>query len=152
MGGSRSGAVATSLCFRSRSSCAYAESPMARPAIDRDRITRLTPNRMLGSIHKQALRHECSAILLHKASASQDGQNVRPTNPQPTAAPQAYPQGYVEDVAEVRTQLGSLSLSELKKDTTDDPMSVIRHVDEEPGEVHLGQLRSDIIFGKRGQQ
>jgi hypothetical protein len=38
----------------------------------------------------------------------QDGQNGHPTRPQPTATPEAYPLGYVEDVAEVRTPLGAV--------------------------------------------
>jgi hypothetical protein len=37
-----------------------------------------------------------------------DGQNGHPTRPQPMATPQAYPLGYVEDVVEVRTQLGTV--------------------------------------------
>jgi hypothetical protein len=37
-----------------------------------------------------------------------DGQNGHPTRPQPMATPQAYPLGYVEDVAEVRTPLGTV--------------------------------------------
>jgi hypothetical protein len=38
----------------------------------------------------------------------QGGQNGHPTRPQPTTTPQAYPLGYVEDVAEARTPLGAV--------------------------------------------
>lgn len=36
------------------------------------------------------------------------GQNGHPTRPQPMATSEAYPLGYVEDVAEVRTTLGTV--------------------------------------------
>ena len=35
----------------------------------------------------------------------QDVQKVCPARPQPKKAPEAYPQGYVEDAFEVRTKL-----------------------------------------------
>jgi hypothetical protein len=41
-----------------------------------------------------------------RKESQQDGQNGYPTRPQPTVTPQAYPLGYVEDVAKVRTPLG----------------------------------------------
>jgi len=43
-----------------------------------------------------------------RKESRQDGQNGHPTKPQPMATPQAYPLGYVEDVAEVRTPLGTV--------------------------------------------
>ena len=45
----------------------------------------------------------------------QADQNGHPTRPQPMATPQAYPLGYVEDVAEVRTPLGTVFSSLLGK-------------------------------------
>jgi hypothetical protein len=46
------------------------------------------------------------------------------------ATPQAYPLGYVEDVAEVRTPLGIVFtiLPYLMDDSADDPMPIIRHI------------------------
>ncbi len=38
-------------------------------------------------------------------------QNDHPTRPQPMATPEAYPQGYVEDVVEGRTKLGIVFIS-----------------------------------------
>ena len=37
----------------------------------------------------------------------EDAQKGRPARPQPTNAPEAYPQGYVEDAFKVRTQLAA---------------------------------------------
>jgi hypothetical protein len=42
---------------------------------------------------------------LQQESYVQDAQKGCPARPQPMATPQAYPLGYVEDVAEVRTLL-----------------------------------------------
>ena len=44
-------------------------------------------------------------VLGQEEHTTQDVQKVRPARPQPMATPQAYPPGYVEDVAEVRTPL-----------------------------------------------
>jgi hypothetical protein len=42
---------------------------------------------------------------LQQENHVQDAQKGCPARPQPMATPQAYPLGYVEDVAEVRTLL-----------------------------------------------
>jgi hypothetical protein len=41
----------------------------------------------------------------------QDGQNGHPTRPKPMATPPAYPLGNVEDVAEVRTPLFTIMMT-----------------------------------------
>ena len=41
---------------------------------------------------------------------------------------------------------------ELGNHAPDDPMPVVRDVDEEPGKIHFGQLRRDFIFSERGEQ
>jgi hypothetical protein len=71
----------------------------------------LSKNRIMSRIHMQApLREDHSKSFLKSEEelpwGGQDGQNGHPTRPQPMATPQAYPQGYVEDEAEVRTPLG----------------------------------------------
>jgi hypothetical protein len=45
---------------------------------------------------------------LQQENHVQDAQKGCPARPQPMATPQAYPLGYVEDVVEVRTQLGTV--------------------------------------------
>jgi hypothetical protein len=69
-------------------------------------------NRMMNRIHKPAPSREDHSMLLLKNKelpwGEQDGQNGHPTRPQPMATPEAYPLGYVEDVAEVRTPLGAV--------------------------------------------
>ena len=52
------------------------------------------------------MRRIVEFIVLEKSW--QADQNVHPTRPQPMATPQAYPLGYVEDGAEVRTPLGTV--------------------------------------------
>lgn len=91
---------------------------------------------------------------IHCARESlQDDQNGHPTRPQPMATPQAYPLGYVEDVAEVRTKLGIvfISLPCLLDDSADDPMPIIRHIYDQSAQIHLRQLSRHFIFGKRRQ-
>jgi hypothetical protein len=67
---------------------------------------------MMNRIHKQSQSREDHSMLLLKSNelrwGEQDGQNGHPTMPQPMATPEAYPLGYVEDVAEVRTPLGAV--------------------------------------------
>jgi hypothetical protein len=48
------------------------------------------------------------------------------------ATPQAYPQGYVEDVGEARTPMGIVFtfLPRLVDDSADDPMPIINHIDQ----------------------
>jgi hypothetical protein len=54
-------------------------------------------------------RFDEESCRIHCARESrQADQNGHPTRPQPMATPQAYPLGYVEDVAEVRTPLGTV--------------------------------------------
>ncbi len=56
------------------------------------------------------------------------------------ATPQAYPLGYVEDVAEVRTPLGTVFtiLPCSMDDSTDNPMPIIRHIDDQACQIHPG--------------
>jgi hypothetical protein len=56
------------------------------------------------------------------------------------ATPQAYPLGYVEDVAEVRTPLGIVFtiLHCSMDDSADHPMPVIDNVDEQAAEIQFG--------------
>jgi hypothetical protein len=58
------------------------------------------------------------------------------------ATPQAYPQGYVEDVGEARTLLGIVFtfLPRLVDDSADDPMPIINHIDQQPRQIHPRQL------------
>jgi hypothetical protein len=58
------------------------------------------------------------------------------------ATPQAYPSGYVEDVAEVRTPLGIVFtiLPCSVDDPTDHPMPIINHIDQQPRQIHPCQL------------
>jgi hypothetical protein len=66
---------------------------------------------MMNRIHKPALSREGDSMLLRSEElpwGEQDGQNGHPTRPQPMATPAAYPLGYVEGVAEVRTPLGTV--------------------------------------------
>ena len=66
------------------------------------------------------------------------------------ATPQAYPLGYVEDVAEVRTPLGIVFtiLSCSVDDSADSPMPIIHHIDHQSAQIHLRQLRRHFIFGE----
>ena len=56
----------------------------------------------------------------------QADQNGHPTRPQPMATPQAYPLGYVEDVAEVRTPLGIVFISLLGFGATEATITIAR--------------------------
>ena len=70
------------------------------------------------------------------------------------ATPQAYPLGYVEDVAEVRTPLGIVFtiLPCSVDDSADHPMPIIRHIDHQSTQIHLRQLRRHFIFSERRQE
>jgi hypothetical protein len=56
------------------------------------------------------------------------------------ATPQAYPLGYVEDVGEVRTQLGIVFtfLPWLVDDSTDHPMPIIDDINQQTCQIHPG--------------
>jgi hypothetical protein len=56
------------------------------------------------------------------------------------ATPQAYPLGYVEDVGEVRTQLGIVFtfLPWLVDDSTDHPMPIIDDINQQTCQIHQG--------------
>jgi hypothetical protein len=45
--------------------------------------------------------------LIKERLLQEDAQKGRPARPQPTNAPEAYPQGYVEDAFKVRTMLAA---------------------------------------------
>jgi len=55
------------------------------------------------------------------------------------ATPQAYPLGYVEDVAEVRTPLGIVFTIRpcSMDDAADNPMPIIHHIDNQSAQIHL---------------
>lgn len=52
--------------------------------------------------------HEESCRVHRARESRQADQNGHPTRPQPKVTPQAFPLGYVEDGAEVRTPLGTV--------------------------------------------
>jgi hypothetical protein len=47
--------------------------------------------------------------------------------------------GYVEDFVEPRTKLGAFfSILFSMDDSTDNPMPIIRHIDDQPRQIHPG--------------